>query len=334
MVEMDQCSIAPYSSFEYKFVAEPAGTFFYHSHVTYQMGDGVFGGFIVKDPANDPYEDVVDEELVVGLSDWLRYYSDQVYHYTSQFRFDMWPLAHYVSLMNGSQNFEFTVSPGKTYRLRLYAATIEYGYRLYLTGGHTMTVIAADGSLIDPVETDFLDMYSGERYDVLVTADQDVGTYFLLANVVTYTGVLTEDVIYGVMSYEGSTGNVTEIIDSELGLFNSSDPTKSIFDQYSITAYQNSETEAFIDGYKPVPGPSELLDSPLVYDTTSYAVQNERQYLFMDSWNNYFNVRPDMPLFLSESNEQLKQCMMDESRELTVAPFSDNTLTHPATMGP
>ena len=92
-----QCSIGPQSSFEYRFTAEPAGTFFYHSHVPYQMGDGVFGAFIVQDPDNDPYYadgQMIAQDVVIGLSDWMRYTSDTVYQFVSQFRVDIWPLSH------------------------------------------------------------------------------------------------------------------------------------------------------------------------------------------------------------------------------------------------
>jgi FtsP/CotA-like multicopper oxidase with cupredoxin domain len=53
-----------------------------------------------------------------------------------------------------------------------------------------MTIIAADGSFVQPQVVDYLDLYSGERYDVLITANQPVGTYVLIAHVLSYTGTL------------------------------------------------------------------------------------------------------------------------------------------------
>jgi iron transport multicopper oxidase len=45
------------------------GTYWYHSHVGGQYPDGLRGPLIVHDPEN-PYADLIDEELVLTLSDW------------------------------------------------------------------------------------------------------------------------------------------------------------------------------------------------------------------------------------------------------------------------
>jgi hypothetical protein len=325
------------SSFEYRFIAEPAGTFWYHSHMPYQFGDGVFGAFIVKDPENDPYVDAVEDEIAIGLSEWSQYHSDMVYQYVSQFRFDYWPLAHYISFLNGQQEFSMTLIPGATYRFRIYCATVEYGYRLFFQG-HTMTVIAADGSLVQPTTTDYLDVFSGERYDVLVTADQEVGIYLLLANVLNFLGELVEDaVLYGVFTYEGALDNnatnATLVISEQLAAFNSSNASLTLLDQYDLVAYKDESSGEFAAGYQTLPGPAEVLADPWVYTTTSYAVVGERQYQFMDSWDNYFSSNPSEPLmFLDDTG--LKMDMEKEARALTVAAYIDANQTHSAILGP
>ena len=47
--QVTQCQIGPASSFSYRYVANPAGTFWYHSHSGAQRTDGFFGALIVKE---------------------------------------------------------------------------------------------------------------------------------------------------------------------------------------------------------------------------------------------------------------------------------------------
>lgn len=44
-----------------------------------------------------------------------------------------------------------------------------------------MTVIASDGSPVEPFETEILVIYGGERFDVVLNANQNVGNYWIRA---------------------------------------------------------------------------------------------------------------------------------------------------------
>ena len=46
-----QCPIKPSSNFQYTFIAEPSGTFWYHSHLGVQRSDGCFGALIIRESA-------------------------------------------------------------------------------------------------------------------------------------------------------------------------------------------------------------------------------------------------------------------------------------------
>ena len=63
------------------------------------------------------------------------------------------------------------VKPGETLRLRLINGSTTYALRFQIDG-HRLTVIASDGAPLEPVEVDNLIVNIGERYDVLVRADQ------------------------------------------------------------------------------------------------------------------------------------------------------------------
>ena len=76
----------------------------------------------------------------------------------------------------------FEVDEGKRYRFRLIGAQSVYAYNFSIDA-HRLTVIATDGYYIKPVETDFLIIHTGERYDVIVTANQtDSENYFIRAH--------------------------------------------------------------------------------------------------------------------------------------------------------
>src|SRR5262249_29707549 len=60
----------PGETFEYRFKAEPAGTYLWHSHTGVQYGEGMFGMLIV-DALDDPYRGDYDVEQTVCINDWF-----------------------------------------------------------------------------------------------------------------------------------------------------------------------------------------------------------------------------------------------------------------------
>ena len=63
-----QCPILPGARFVYKFQARTTGTMFWHSHTSFQRGDGAFGPYIVRRTAeNDPQTHLYDFDLTEHL---------------------------------------------------------------------------------------------------------------------------------------------------------------------------------------------------------------------------------------------------------------------------
>ena len=63
-----QCPILPGARFVYKFQARTTGTMFYHSHTSFQRGDGAFGPYIVRRTAEtDPQTHLYDFDLTEHL---------------------------------------------------------------------------------------------------------------------------------------------------------------------------------------------------------------------------------------------------------------------------
>ena len=72
---------------------------------------------------------------------------------------------------------------GGLYRFRLVGAQSLYALKFSIDE-HNLTVISTDGSLIEPVETQFLIIHTGERYDFIVKGQKprdDVSDYWIRA---------------------------------------------------------------------------------------------------------------------------------------------------------
>lgn len=71
-----------------------------------------------------------------------------------------------------------TVASGKTYLLRIISAVLNADMYLSIAD-HNMTVVGMDGSYVKPVTTNYIMLSPGQTIDVLVTADQSVGRYYI-----------------------------------------------------------------------------------------------------------------------------------------------------------
>ncbi|KIM58002.1 laccase [Scleroderma citrinum Foug A] len=181
---VNQCPIPPNDSFLYSFtVPDQAGTFWYHSHLSAQYCDGLRGPLVIyddDDPLADMY-DVDDASTVIMLSDW--------YHKTSPQLYKAIPFTPDATLINGLGRYSggplsplavINVEYGKRYRFRLIGASCDPWFN-FTMDGHNMTIIEADGIEVEPVVVDSLPIFVGQRYSVVVTADQPVDNYWIRA---------------------------------------------------------------------------------------------------------------------------------------------------------
>ncbi|KAI0820681.1 laccase [Trametes gibbosa] len=180
---VNQCPIATGNSFLYDFTAtDQAGTFWYHSHLSTQYCDGLRGPMVVYDPS-DPHADlydVDDESTIITLSDW--------YHTAAKLG-PAFPLGSDSTLINGLGRFTggnsselavITVEQGKRYRFRLLSLSCDPNY-VFSIDGHNMTVIEVDAVNHEPLVVDSIQIYAGQRYSFVLTADQDVDNYWIRA---------------------------------------------------------------------------------------------------------------------------------------------------------
>ena len=77
----------------------------------------------------------------------------------------------------------FTIEEGSSYRFRLIGVQGLYSLKFSIDE-HNLTVISTDGSLIEPIPTQFIILHTGERYDFILTANHprsDVNDYWIRA---------------------------------------------------------------------------------------------------------------------------------------------------------
>ena len=193
--------IKPHQTFTYEFPVRQAGTYWYHSHSGLQEQTGHYGPLIIEPAAGEPVQ--VDRDYILLLSEFTplhphfimqrlrtgeHYFNRQMPNWTDKYPMSgaerrIWAEMRmaptdiadvsaptYTYLANGrgpQEGMEYLFNPGEKVRLRL----INGGAMTYFNvriPGLAMTVIAADGQNVRPVEVDELQIAVGETYDVVV----------------------------------------------------------------------------------------------------------------------------------------------------------------------
>ncbi len=157
-------------------IDQPAATCWFHPHVYPTTAElvikGLAGLFLIEDEESDalglPSRWGVDDIPVI-IQD-RRFNADGSFFH----RFNLAAITTgYVGdtmLINGAHDPVARTARGWL-RLRLLNGSNARTYRLALSDGRSMFVVASDGGLLaEPVELEELTLYSGERYEILVDA--------------------------------------------------------------------------------------------------------------------------------------------------------------------
>lgn len=179
-----QQAIPVNSEFVYDFRAEPAGSFIYHSHKGLQIERGLVGTLIV-DPKQEPLQ--YDRDYTVVLDDWLDRTPEETLaelkrggggmmggRRGSGMQMNQSSEVNYPTyLINGRSPeipSEFETKKGERVRLRVVNPSGTTIYR-FAVAGHKLKVTHADAMPVKPFEVNTFEIAPGERYDVLVEAD-------------------------------------------------------------------------------------------------------------------------------------------------------------------
>ena len=155
------------SSQRYSFVARPAGTRWYHTHVSAKFNlnratySGQFGMFYIE-PANDPGR--YDMEVPLALHEWEPYFvsKDQ----------EIEEISYGVYSINDralGHGEPIRVKQGQKVLFRILNASATLQHQIALAG-HQFTVITLDGNPVpSPKPVDVLSLGPAERVDAIVT---------------------------------------------------------------------------------------------------------------------------------------------------------------------
>ncbi|QRV80453.1 Multicopper oxidase [Ceratobasidium sp. AG-Ba] len=188
-----QCPISQFNSYVYNIpLDQQTGTFWYHSHLSSQYVDGLRGPLIILDP-QDPQKnlyDVDDATTVVTLEDWYHTPAPTLQaQFLSTTNTALAAPVPDSALINGKGRYVngtavaravINVKKGKRYRLRVINMSAIGSYTFSIEG-HSLTIIEADGVAHQPLVVDSFDIYAGQRYSVIVNANQTVANYWIRA---------------------------------------------------------------------------------------------------------------------------------------------------------
>jgi FtsP/CotA-like multicopper oxidase with cupredoxin domain len=175
-----ECPIAPGETKTYVFKATQFGTTWYHSHWSAQYGEGVVGTMIINGPATANY----DVDLgTLPITDW--YYkplfelNEQAQHSTTgpPPANNLLVNGSHVNANGGGNYTKINVTKGKKYRIRLINTSVDTTFHVSMDG-HPFTVITSDFVPIKSFVAKQLVINIGQRYDVIINANQTVGNYW------------------------------------------------------------------------------------------------------------------------------------------------------------
>jgi CopA family copper-resistance protein len=193
-----QVPIQPGTTFTYEFPIRHTGTYWYHSHSGLQEQQGLYGSIVIADNKHR-----TDRDYVLLLSDWTTEAPGSVLrtlkrgshwyalekgssqsilgaaaagHLGDYFKrelqrmppMDIADIAYDFFLSNGSPETSFEAISGEEVRLRLINGSATTYFHLNYSGG-PLTIISADGQLVEPVESDLFLIGVAETYDVIIT---------------------------------------------------------------------------------------------------------------------------------------------------------------------
>ena len=199
-------------TYQYKFTLRQSGTYWYHSHASTQEQAGQYGALII-DPKDGPDVAVDREHVILltdhtpenperiarnlkadpGYYNWNKRTFTELLRDASKFglgktladraewgrmRMDVTDIAdvgNYTLLANGLPTVRkpfFEVKKGEKVRLRFINGSA-MSFMDVRIPGLTITVIAADGRMVEPVKVDEFRMGVAETYDVLVEPTED-----------------------------------------------------------------------------------------------------------------------------------------------------------------
>lgn len=209
---VSSCTVGPMQTFFHTFVADNAGTHYWHGQTSLDRLDGLQGAIIIDDPT-DPEEQAIkemyDEERLIFLQDWYHRSGPSIRTGLDSEPF-IWLGDAQSFLINGKGQYEgcvvdpshpmcdpecttknylssISVEAGKTYLFRIINAASLVAVN-FAIAHHNMTIVRVEGTYVEPLTLPSLDINVAQRYSVLVTMDQEPDTSYWASTAVRHRG--------------------------------------------------------------------------------------------------------------------------------------------------
>ncbi|PON37110.1 Laccase [Parasponia andersonii] len=216
-----QCPIRPGHNYTYKFnITGQEGTLWWHAHTSWLRAT-VHGALIIYPRSNPlkphPYPFPTPyKEVPIILGEWWNanvvdveneaIISGGVPNNSNAFTIngkvgDFYPCSKH-------DIYRLKVVPGQSYLLRIINAALN-NQLFFKIANHKLTVVAVDATYTKPYDTDVVVIAPGQTTDVLFTANQPVGSYYIAAQpYISAVGVPFDDTTArGIIVYHGSTSS-------------------------------------------------------------------------------------------------------------------------------
>jgi FtsP/CotA-like multicopper oxidase with cupredoxin domain len=178
---VSQAGVFPDTDFVYSFTAGPVGTHAYYGLVDpIQKARGLKGALIVR-PKTDTRADLYDEEIVMQIADtWREPEVCLMYNYMDNEKVphNCPPVDKVTFDGQWGDGGKYTPLPvyevkaGKCYRLRVLAQMTQVQRLQFSIEGHSLSLLAVDGTDVTPLEVSSVSLHAGERYDFQLCANQ------------------------------------------------------------------------------------------------------------------------------------------------------------------
>ncbi|KAI5325773.1 hypothetical protein L3X38_034847 [Prunus dulcis] len=215
-VYVTQCPILPGHKYTYRFnITGQEGTLWWHAHVSWLRAT-VHGALIINPKAGlsfpfpKPYK-----EIPIILGEWWN--GNVVDIENEGIATGIAPNISDAYSINGlpgdlydcsqNQTYQVQVVKGKTYLLRIINAALN-NQLFYKIANHNMTVVAIDAAYTTPYVTDVVVIAPGQTTDVLITANQQTGSYYMAATPYMSANINFDNTTTrGIISYENSSSS-------------------------------------------------------------------------------------------------------------------------------
>lgn len=192
---------------EFEITSRDVGTHYYHGHSSLDRGDGLQGPIVITDRTNPPPFEY-DEELLLFMQDWYHRagpsqrtgldsspfiwignadsflfngkgrYGDCLNESSTVFLAGNCDVNCSSAEGEGSYLPYLQVESNKTYLLRIVSAATLVAVN-FAIANHSMTIVEADGTYVEPITVRTLDIGVAQRYAVLLRTDQPDDSYWI-----------------------------------------------------------------------------------------------------------------------------------------------------------